>query len=272
MLEQLVQPVKLELVVSRPSRDELGRFASKALHNQSNNYRYVWWEPSAKQDFVLQIYYLATFGLKWQLLAGTGNSVKEQWTLETLNVAVIEKHVVDTILEYEEAANASSNGSLPGASDDITERLLPEAPDASSNRLLPEAPDASSNRLLPEAPDASSNRLLPLASDASTIRLLPEAPEAGLNRLLQEAKSRTSDSTFNRLQPGAAVKPHGSLDSGNDAFYGELAVVHITNLLQSLALGQLSGLLIIKGAKGMAEVYFEQGRTRACKQRASDRT
>ncbi len=60
-------------------------------------------------------------------------------------------------------------------------------------------------------------------------------------------------------QPAQSPQSGQSLLKGAEALSGNLSIVHITNLLQSLSLGQMSGRLQIQGPEGTIQIFFDQG-------------
>ena len=77
-------------------------------------------------------------------------------------------------------------------------------------------------------------------------------------QVISEQQNETPEHTFDGKVNKVPINELQKLYQ-DVALNGELAVVHTTNLLQSLQMGNVSGRLKIQGIKGTVEIFFENG-------------
>jgi len=81
----------------------------------------------------------------------------------------------------------------------------------------------------------------------------------------EDGRADTSHSTFNRLSTSPNLKNEGISDTASrvdSPLEGDLATLHLPNLLQSINMGKMTGRLNVKSTAGSGTIFFEEGEPR----------
>ncbi len=211
---------RLKRLTSRPNETELQSFMQEALSQAPVKFHYSWKEMSGENYLMLSVYS--------QGQAGVGHALCH-WRL--FNTCGPEAKEIWSHITFD-AAQIS--------------RFITEAVD----RLILETTDDNINT-------RSSKSSKPLAQTA--IEAAPQSEKkpaaAKIRKSQQQSQADTLATTFDNL----AVQKDQSLLAPDEFFKGNLKLVNLSTLLQSISLGRLSGRLRVQRNPIWADLYFVQG-------------
>jgi hypothetical protein len=261
MLEQSTDSQRFKILPREPALEDLEAIMEDASREAGVKFYFGWTLPD-ERNFALSIERGGSIdeGCEWRMFSGDGKEAVELWYLACDDTAIIR----ELIREASAKNHGGASTGMPGFGGNRPSTPPPPVPFSSSSsgkmapkpKPVPHSGQAgiSSSTLTPATPPYSSAPP-PAASAAPAVQ---QSSGALSKRSYTKVKSQepASHQTFTNLpiDETLALLPKEEMLKGN------LKLVHITNLLQSIGMGAMSGRLKIqRHASVYADIFFLNG-------------
>lgn len=228
---------RVKQLAERPSVHDIRNFMTQASKESGVRLNYAWTSPEGKY-FTLSVKHVSPTGktCEWQMYLGPEPRAKELWFQLTDNTLKVYDAMLEALGEDLEAATREDGLS--------TFNMLPTYKDAKTQE--PSVSQGSNPGASGSNPNALGSSPTSFGSN-SPGRNAPPIP----TKMSASALAQTFDNI--RFDGDAMLTPR------EETLKGNLTLVHITNLLQSIGLGAMSGRLKVKRHTIWADIYFENG-------------
>jgi hypothetical protein len=263
MLEQSTDSQRFKILAKEPSPQELEAIMDAAAAEAGMKF-YYGWTMADDRNFALCIERGGSIdgGCEWRMFSGDGKEAVELWYLASDDPVIIKELIREASAINHAAARTA----------EIPAQSPPSVPSfGSSSRSVPKpkpvphfsssSPAAAHTGLPAQPSTTSSSTSIPAAPAPAPAPAANSAAAASMalsKRSYTKVKSQeaTAQQTFTNLpiDDTLALLPKEEMLKGN------LKLVHITNLLQSIGMGAMSGRLKIqRHANVYADIFFLNG-------------
>lgn len=260
MLEQSTDSQRFKILPKEPAPEDLEAIMDDASHEPGVKF-YLGWTLPDERNFALSIERGGSIdeGCEWRMFSGDGKEAVELWYLATDDPVIIR----ELIREASAKNHGGASSSMPAFGGNRPSTPPPPVPfSGSSSKMAPKPKPVphsgqagiSSSTLTPATPSYNSAPSPPAGAS------IPVKQSAGALSKKSYTKVKSQEPASHQTFTNLPIDDTLALLPKEEMLKGNLKLVHITNLLQSIGMGAMSGRLKIqRHASVYADIFFLNG-------------